>query len=198
MIFSENRVPLFGIIVLGRSNIQIEGTVLIAEPRASRAERYSWIMSFISPQRPLWSRPIFRARWCWSFKVAARSAPIRAGSIRPCTKPASSRTGSSAPRSAASTPRLSPATRFPSGFHACTPFGTGSKAGRPGATHRGASSSATPAPIGTPYWAASPATSRRTARWPGGRALPSGSSMRRSTRPTACARPWPSSWTSSG
>jgi predicted acylesterase/phospholipase RssA len=62
---------------------------------------------------------------------------------------------------------------------------------------REASSSATPQPIGIPYWAASPVTSRRTAAWLGDRAPWSGSSMRPSTPPTACARRWPNSSISS-
>ena len=45
-----------------------------------------------------------RARSCWCCRAAARSAPIRPASIRRCTRPASSRTGSSAPRSAPSMP----------------------------------------------------------------------------------------------
>ena len=49
------------------------------------------------------------ARSCSCSKAAARSAPIRPASTRRCTRPASSRTGSSAPRSAPSTPASSPA-----------------------------------------------------------------------------------------
>ena len=45
-----------------------------------------------------------RDRSSWSFRAAVRSAPIRPASIRPCMRLASSRTGSSAPRSAPSTP----------------------------------------------------------------------------------------------
>ena len=55
-------------------------------------------------------RPTCRVRWSLYFRAAARSAPIRAASIRRCTRPGSSRTGSSAPRSAPSTPPSSPAT----------------------------------------------------------------------------------------
>ena len=48
------------------------------------------------------SRRTSNARSSSSFRAAVRSAPIRPASIRRCTRPASSRTGSSAPRSAPS------------------------------------------------------------------------------------------------
>jgi 3-hydroxybutyrate dehydrogenase len=50
------------------------------------------------------------ARWSSSFRAAARSVPIKSAYIRRCMRPASSRTGSSEPRSARSTPASSPAT----------------------------------------------------------------------------------------
>src|SRR6476660_2737011 len=72
------------------------------------------------------------ARSCWYCRAAAHWVPIRPVSIRRCTKPESSRTGSSARRSAPSMQVSLPAMCRKTGCRACRNSGSGSSSVRSG------------------------------------------------------------------